>query len=259
MLLQNMRRFVLQKTVTKILTTAFFVVAAVLPHVCYAQQMDARISRDSWRIITKVEYREGIPKGLLHSMSLVETGMAQQGQVLPWPYTANVNTTAATAYKTRGEALSAIDDLRRLGFDKFTITADNLSRKYVSTNAAERFLNGIEADVFTVQGLSFSKRFQDKDNAVAFVKVLLDKGYTNVDVGLMQVNWKYHGENFTNLEDAFDPYKNVDYAVSYLRKHRQTRDWWGSVGRYHSGTRNHAEKYVKTVWAMYQKVHKLKI
>ncbi|MBI1364301.1 MAG: transglycosylase SLT domain-containing protein [Proteobacteria bacterium] len=245
----------MKKTALSVLLTAFFLAGTALP--AKADKLDPRISRDAWRVITKVEYREGIPRGLLHSMSLVETGMAQEGKVMPWPYTANVNQTERRTFAKREDALEAIDHLRRLGFTDFEVTADNLERKYITAHAAERFLNGIEADSYSIAGHTFTRRFGDKAEAVQFVQELIDQGYTNVDIGLMQVNWKYHGENFTSVDEAFDPYKNVDYAVSYLRKHRQTRDWWGSVGLYHSGTKAFADKYVKSVWGMYQKVLKL--
>lgn len=248
----------MKKTLRYVVLSAFFVLAAGAG-VAHASALDPRVSRDAWRIITKVEFREGIPRGLLHSMSLVETGMAQEGKVLPWPFTANINTTEVFSTSSRAEALAHVDALRRLGFESFSIGADQLERRQVTHTAAERFLNGIDADVYTVTGLSFSRRFANKDEAVRFVTVIMDAGHNNVDVGLMQVNMKYHGQNFDSLDDAFDPYKNVVYAVSYLRKHRQTRDWWDSVGRYHSGTRMHSDRYVKTVYAMYQKVSKLNL
>jgi len=65
------------------------------------------------------------------------------------------------------------------------------------------------------------------------------------------------GENFKQVDHVFDPSKNVTYAVNYLRKHKKDRDWWRSVGRYHSGTEKHAKRYIENVWEMYQKVHRL--
>ena len=74
----------------------------------------------------------------------------------------------------------------------------------------------------------------------------------------MQINWHYHKDGFAGIEEAFDPAKNASYAVSYLRKHRQERDWWNSVGRYHSGTKKYAQRYIRNVYAMYRRVHRLK-
>ena len=44
-----------------------------------------------------------------------------------------------------------------------------------------------------------------KEAAIAEVQALKAKGITNIDVGCMQVNLYYHGSNFDDLNEAFDP------------------------------------------------------
>lgn len=221
--------------------------------------LDPRVAHEAWVVISKIEYREGIPVGLLHAMSLVETGKGQEGKyLLPWPYTVNVNGGLAKDYPSSAEALAQLDKLRALGFDRFDVTVDRVARAGLTGAAAENFLTGMEGAKYTLRARPYAKSFQSKDQGSAFVQGLLDKGYENIDIGLMQVNWKYHGKEFESVADAFDPYKNVSYAVAYLREHRKTRDWWGSVGRYHSATGELAKRYVTNVWGMYQRVHRLK-
>ena len=239
-----------------------FILSIVVMTVGYAfgasaDAYDSRIARDAWMTLAKVENRYGIPKGLLHSMSLVETGQGLSGKVMPWPYTVGINPTGKHKFDSARMALNDLDKLRLMGFKRFNVSVDGTMRKNLSASTAESFISAAEATSFTVQGRHFSKRFESKNLAVSFVENILGQGYKNIDIGLMQINWKYHGENFTNVSEALDPYHNANYAVSYLQKHRKTRDWWGSVGRYHSGTNKHATKYIKNVWSMYQRVHRL--
>ncbi len=76
-----------------------------------------------------------------------------------------------------------------------------------------------------------------KAAAIAEVERLRAQGVTNIDVGSMQINLYYHPQAFDSLEQAFDPGRNVAYAIGFLR---DLRDRWGSwtraVGSYHSNT-----------------------
>lgn len=56
----------------------------------------------------------------------------------------------------------------------------------------------------------------------------------SVDIGLMQVSWRWHKQRFLTLEDALSPIKNLTIGATILREqYEQTGDWWESVGRYH--------------------------
>ena len=77
--------------------------------------------------------------------------------------------------------------------------------------------------------------FNSKKEAIDAVKSMQAQGMTNIDVGCMQINLKYHGHNFKNLDEAFDPRKNVTYSAKFLRKlHAKTKSWQKSAMQYHS-------------------------
>ena len=60
-------------------------------------------------------------------------------------------------------------------------------------------------------------------------------GRVSVDIGPMQVNWRYHGAAFPSLDAALDPYRNLSVAAAILaRCYRQRREWWAAVGCYHA-------------------------
>lgn len=239
---------------------AVFALVAALAAPASAQRVpyNEDVARQTWKAIGSVEKQNQLPRGLLHSMSLVETGQGMSGYLLPWPYTVGVNRTDIREHATMEEALNTLDKLRKLGFSKFEAVVDGEKRKNLSAADTENFFFAhATAGTFNVRGLNFARRFESADAAGRFVRKLIDNGYDNIDIGLMQVNWRFHGKNFAAVEQLLDPAQNLSYAVSYLRKHREERDWWGSVGRYHSATSQNANRYIKSVWTMYQRVHRL--
>ncbi len=73
--------------------------------------------------------------------------------------------------------------------------------------------------------------------AVAEVEALRARGVTNIDVGCMQINLRYHSKAFDSLETAFEPRRNVAYAAAYLgRLKAEAGSWTVAIGRYHSRT-----------------------
>jgi soluble lytic murein transglycosylase-like protein len=60
-----------------------------------------------------------------------------------------------------------------------------------------------------------------------------------VDVGCMQINYRYHHDKFQSVNDMLDPEKNVHYAAKFLRSLKQRHgSWTEAVARYHAGPNN---------------------
>lgn len=78
--------------------------------------------------------------------------------------------------------------------------------------------------------------FTTKEQAITAVKAMQKKGQTNIDVGCMQINLKYHGTAFNTLEEAFDPEKNVAYSAQFLQQlyKRTNQNWKKTAMYYHS-------------------------
>lgn len=76
----------------------------------------------------------------------------------------------------------------------------------------------------------------------------------SVDIGLMQINWKFHGRHFDSLDALFEPQTNIMYAAKYLqkllRRHGSTEQ---AVAFYHSNTQQYQAKYLKLFRPIYQK------
>lgn len=224
----------------------------------HAQDLDEKIAYDAWKVIHQFEVQEGIPRGLLHSMSLVETGLGMDGRYLPWPYTLNINQSEKYTFSDAESAVEKLKLLSNLGYERFNVTVDGHKADNLIVGRAKDWLTATKGKMLTLVARNISKRYPNKASALMAAKRLVNNGNRNFDIGLMQVNWYWHGKHFASLDEALDPYPNVAYAVSYLRKHHETMDWWDSVGRYHSGKQVYANKYVASVWDMYQRVHRLK-
>lgn len=62
-----------------------------------------------------------------------------------------------------------------------------------------------------------------------------------IDIGCMQINVHYHGENFRSPADMFNPALNVNYAATFLKSLRtQVGTWTLAVARYNAGPGNPA-------------------
>ncbi|WEZ84400.1 lytic transglycosylase domain-containing protein [Rhizobium sp. 32-5/1] len=60
-----------------------------------------------------------------------------------------------------------------------------------------------------------------------------------IDLGCMQINYHFHGENFASPEEMLDPRKNVEYAARFLQNlHARHETWTMAVARYHAGPNN---------------------
>ena len=88
--------------------------------------------------------------------------------------------------------------------------------------------------------------FGSKAALDAYVRKTQGEGVFSTDVGCMQINQRWHADQFTSLEAATDPHANVDYAARFLKGlFAQTRDWWEAAGRYHSKNEVYKTAYLK--------------
>ena len=58
--------------------------------------------------------------------------------------------------------------------------------------------------------------FESKSEAMIAVDRALRSGMRSIDVGVMQVNLRWHGHRFKTLNEAFDPRRNIEVAAAIL-------------------------------------------
>lgn len=80
---------------------------------------------------------------------------------------------------------------------------------------------------------------KDKGDALRHFSDARRKGKKLIDLGCMQVNHHYHGEQFSGPAEMLVPDKNVTYAARFLKQLRQEHgSWTMAVARYHASARN---------------------
>jgi hypothetical protein len=91
--------------------------------------------------------------------------------------------------------------------------------------------------------------FDSRSELYRYLNNLLDSGLKNFDIGLGQVNWRWHHSRFDSLWDATDPYMNLRVAASILQEHYQeSGSWKVAIGKYHApNDPDRARRYVALV------------
>jgi soluble lytic murein transglycosylase-like protein len=66
-------------------------------------------------------------------------------------------------------------------------------------------------------------------------------GARSIDIGCLQINYRWHGGAFSSVAEMFEPRANVDYGAKFLRElRRREGSWTLAVARYNAGPDNDA-------------------
>lgn len=80
------------------------------------------------------------------------------------------------------------------------------------------------------------------------------KNILSTDIGLMQINWRSHGDNIRDASKLFEPAYNVDYGARFLADLIRRNGREKAIGMYHTGERGspaRQERYREMVLARY--------
>jgi transglycosylase-like protein with SLT domain len=90
----------------------------------------------------------------------------------------------------------------------------------------------------------------NKAAALQVTRALQDSGASNIDVGCFQINLRSHPTAFGDLDQAFDPVANAQYAAKFLTSLRaRFGNWQDAVAAYHSATPELGVPYQQAVYA----------
>ena len=93
--------------------------------------------------------------------------------------------------------------------------------------------------------------FETKKGALKYLKNAVSNGSKNIDVGCMQLNYRWHKGAFSSLEEMFDPEKNIQYAAKFVKElYGRHQNWEDVIKHYHSNKKKFNVPY-------YQKVSKV--
>lgn len=86
--------------------------------------------------------------------------------------------------------------------------------------------------------------FDSPEQGLAYAQKEFDRGARSFDIGCFQINYRWHGQHFTSIEQMFDPLANALYAARFLRQlYAEQGSWEAAAGAYHSRNPQFAEGY----------------
>lgn len=95
----------------------------------------------------------------------------------------------------------------------------------------------------------------DETEAEALLRLedYLAAGVQNVDLGCMQLNWRWHAAAFDSAADMIDPVANTQYAARFLLAlHDELGSWEAAIAHYHSREEARGTAYAAKVAAVMQ-------
>jgi len=82
------------------------------------------------------------------------------------------------------------------------------------------------------------------------------RGQRWIDIGLMQVSWRFHRDKLGDARQALDPYHNLRVGAQILQECFERRgEWWAGVGCYHAPANPaRAQRYSSRVIGHWQRL-----
>jgi soluble lytic murein transglycosylase-like protein len=88
----------------------------------------------------------------------------------------------------------------------------------------------------------------NKYEAIKIINNAVNQGVTNIDIGIAQINYRWHKDNFRNIEEMINPTANIEYAAKLLSSlFKQHGTWHKAIRHYHSANPNHHKQYSRKV------------
>ena len=90
--------------------------------------------------------------------------------------------------------------------------------------------------------------------AKSMIELNLKQGKTNIDIGLMQINYRWHKHRFMTVEAMLEPKANIEYAASLIKSlYKEHGSWHKAVRAYHSANPQHYRRYSKRILEVWLK------
>ncbi|RWR32609.1 lytic transglycosylase domain-containing protein [Sinirhodobacter populi] len=112
------------------------------------------------------------------------------------------------------------------------------------TETGRKAAGGFRPWPWTVNMEGAGHWFETLAEARAYVQRENARGAQSFDIGCFQINYRWHGEAFTSIDQMFEPLPNALYAARFLSElYAETGNWNDAAGAYHSRTKSFADKY----------------
>lgn len=79
------------------------------------------------------------------------------------------------------------------------------------------------------------RRYPTRKAAYNGLTYFLQQGVKSIDIGIMQINWRYHKKKLRTSWQALEPIHNMRTGARILKdEYKKTGAWKQAIGRYHS-------------------------
>jgi hypothetical protein len=94
--------------------------------------------------------------------------------------------------------------------------------------------------------------FSSLKETIPFVQDAYRRGFKNLNVGCMQINFRSHKHSFSNALEMIHPEINIDYAARLLRNaYQRYGSWERAVRVYNSGKPYGSTRYWRSICALW--------
>jgi soluble lytic murein transglycosylase-like protein len=89
----------------------------------------------------------------------------------------------------------------------------------------------------------------DRTEAIHTIRNALNAGITNIDIGVGQINYRWHGDKFKDIEEMLNPVTNIEYAGKLLSSlFKEHGDWFKALKYYHSAKAQYHVPYSRKIF-----------
>ena len=92
--------------------------------------------------------------------------------------------------------------------------------------------------------------FRRKDESIKAISEAISSGIVNIDIGISQINYKWHRKSFASIDSMVSIDANISYAAEHLSNLKLKHgDWHKALRHYHSAKPIHHKVYSRKVVA----------
>jgi soluble lytic murein transglycosylase-like protein len=105
---------------------------------------------------------------------------------------------------------------------------------------------------YAVNAQKKSYLLKTKKEATKLIQNFVNRGYTNISVGCLQIHYKTHKDHFSSIEAMLIPENNVAYAAALLKSlYKRYGSWEKAIKMYHTSNPVHNKPYYQKVMKRY--------
>lgn len=137
--------------------------------------------------------------------------------------------------------------------DKYRLDVLDLYSVALRESSLKRADGGVRAWPWTLRTpQTGALYFESYEAALAKLKELIAQGTKNIDIGLMQVNWRWNGHRLPDPKRLLLPAENIEIAAQILREHLDgfDGDLRLAIARYHNPRSELGIPYAASVLAI---------